>query len=103
MSKPDTVAEKLINVFTGAVLAVLGIRFVFKLLGANPVNDFVDWIYETSAVLLQPFRGIFPVEVIDRTYVLEFSTLFAMMIYAVVGYLLIALVDAVATGVKDRK
>lgn len=100
MSQPDEIAQKLVHVFTGAVLTVLGIRFVFKLLGANPANDFVDWIYDTSAVLLQPFRGIFPTEVIERTYVLEFSTLFAMVVYAVAGYLLFALVDAVAGGGK---
>lgn len=102
MARPHVVAQQLIHVFTGAVLTVLGIRFVFKLLGANQLNDFVDWIYDTSAVLLQPFRGIFPVEVIDRTYILEFSTLFAMVIYAVVGYLLFALVEAVTNATRQK-
>jgi uncharacterized protein YggT (Ycf19 family) len=107
MQQPQNLAANLVNLFTGIVTIFLGLRFILKLFGANDANDFVGWVYDMSAVLLEPFRGIFPVEVIERQYVLEFSTLFAMVIYAILGMLLLALVVAVtpdtATTTKKKK
>ncbi len=84
----------LINVFTGIVETFLALRFVLKLFGANPNSGFVNWVYEMSGALLEPFRGIFPTKVFENNYVLEFSTLFAMLIYSLFAFLLIAVVDA---------
>jgi uncharacterized protein YggT (Ycf19 family) len=88
------IAVNLLNVFLVAVEAILGLRFVLRLFGANANNDFVNWVYEMSGVLLEPFRGIFSSRVFENQYVLEFSTLFAMLVYAIVGMLLMWLIDA---------
>lgn len=98
------IALSLVNLFTGLVGVFLALRFVLKLFGANAANGFVEWIYDTSSVLLAPFRGIFPTEVIDRQYVLEFNTLFALVIYALIGMLLIMFVNMMtpAETVTDR-
>lgn len=77
------------------VEAFLALRFVLKLFGANAANGFVEWVYEMSAVLLQPFRGIFPTTVFKSNLVLEFSTLFAIVIYAIIALLIFALLDLV--------
>jgi hypothetical protein len=74
----------------------LGLRLILKLFGANAENGFVNWVYETSGVLLDPFRSIFPAQVFKSTFVLELSTIFAMIIYAVLVMLLIYLVDLIA-------
>jgi hypothetical protein len=46
-----------------AVLAVIegiiALRFIFRLLGANPASQFVDLIYDLSTPLVAPFAGIF--------------------------------------------
>lgn len=89
------IATSLVNLFIGAVMAILGLRFLLRLLGANADNGFVSWIYEMSGVLLAPFRGIFPTTVFENRFVLDFTTLFAMLIYAVFGLLIIALINAI--------
>lgn len=92
-------AVNLLNVFLAAVGIVLSLRFVLKLFGANANNGFVDWVYEMSAVLLEPFRGIFSSRVFENQYVLEFSTLFAMLVYALLGLLIVWLISALTSGV----
>lgn len=89
------VAVNLLNFFTAVVESFLGLRFLLKLFGANDTNGFVSWVYEMSDVLLEPFRGIFPAKVFENQYVLEFSTLFAMMMYAIIALLLMWLITAV--------
>jgi uncharacterized protein YggT (Ycf19 family) len=90
------IAVSILNLFVGAVEAILGLRFLLKLFGANDASGFVSWVYEMSSGLLDPFRGIFPSQVFENQYILEFSTLFAMLVYAIVALLLIALINAVA-------
>lgn len=100
------VAENLLNLFLTTVGAILSLRFILKLFGANTDSAFVNWVYEMSAVLLEPFRGIFPTQVFENQYVLEFSTLFAMLVYAVGGLLIMWLIAVAApdqTVVKKRK
>jgi uncharacterized protein YggT (Ycf19 family) len=96
----------LTDFFVGLVELFLGFRFVLKLFGANSTNGFVSWVYDMSSTLLEPFRSVFPTKVFENTYVLEFSTIFAMLIYAILGMLLLALIDAI-TGpdvvTKKRK
>lgn len=75
------------------VEAFLALRFILRLFGANAANGFVEWVYEMSSVLLEPFRGIFPTPVFKSSFVIEFSTLFAMVIYAVIALLVFALLD----------
>lgn len=88
------IAVNLLNLFLGLVEIILALRFVLRLFGANATNGFVGWIYEMSAVLLEPFRGVFPTRVFENQYVLEFNTLFAMLMYAIIGMLLMWLMSA---------
>lgn len=82
----------LINFFTAVATIFLGLRVVLRLFGANPDVPFVQWVYESSSVLLQPFRGIFPTETISDNFVIDFSALFAMVVYGLVGMALVSLV-----------
>jgi uncharacterized protein YggT (Ycf19 family) len=44
----------------GAIIeGIIGLRFLFKLLGANPNSGFVSWIYSWSSPFVAPFKGIF--------------------------------------------
>ncbi len=109
MQQPQNFAAGLVNIFTGLVTLFLGFRFILKLFGANAENDFVSWVYDMSGVLLAPFRGIFPTEVIDHQYVFEFNTLFALMVYAILCILLLTLINTFlpnityTTATKRRK
>jgi len=85
------------------VLAILGLRFVLRLFGASETAGFVSWVYEMSAVLLEPFRGIFPTQTFENQFVFEFSTLFAMIVYGLLGLLLASAVAALTPATASKK
>ncbi|HET7630293.1 MAG TPA: YggT family protein [Candidatus Saccharimonadales bacterium] len=99
----------LINFFVAVVEIFLGLRVILRLFGANPANGFVEWIYNSSGVLMEPFRGIFPTETIAPDHVVDFSALFAMLVYALIGMAFLALAtwltprDNVVVTKKARK
>lgn len=82
----------LIHLAVGIAEAILALRIVLRLFDANPLTPFVHWIYTTSETLLFPFRGVFPSGVIGRGYVLDFTALFALIIYAIAGAFLVFVV-----------
>lgn len=96
------VLTRLINIVVGIVEIFLGVRFVLRLFGANQTSEFVAWWYDTSAPLLEPFEGAFPT-VVEEGLVIEFSTLFAILIYALVAWLLTELVYFVAEAGRTAK
>lgn len=83
---------KYILTLTDAVMSIveflLSLRIVLKLLNANDASPFVRWIYETTRPLLAPFEGMFPSSTIAGGFTLEASALFALLIYAFVGFLI---------------
>ncbi len=83
----------LINFFLALVEIFLGLRVVLRFFAANPDVSFVHWIYASSDVLMQPFRGIFPTEVIGRDHVIDFSAMFAMVVYALIALAFAALAN----------
>ena len=72
----------------GLVELMLLLRFVLKLFAANPAASFVAWIYENTQPLLQPFLFAFPTPSVQGGYTIEFTTLFAIFVYAFVSYLI---------------
>jgi len=80
----------------------LGLRFILKLFGANAGNEFVNWVYETSSAILDPFRGIFPTQVFKSTFVVEFSTLFAIIIYAIIAMLFIYVIELITRPASKK-
>lgn len=94
MFRTRNIINSVINIILTVVEVFLLFRLLLKLLGANESAVFVQWVYETSAPLLAPFEGMFPT-VVESGVVLEMSTLFAIMVYALLGYLLIAIVDTI--------
>lgn len=43
----------------GFIEALIGLRFVLKLLGANPDSGFVNFIYSWSQPFVAPFANVF--------------------------------------------
>lgn len=92
-----SILAAVVNFFVGLAEVILALRVLFELFSANTANGFVGWVYDTSDTLLSPFRGIFPSGRITSTHVLDFTALFAMLIYAFFGYLLVELLDIIST------
>lgn len=67
------------------VEALLLIRFLLKLFGANTVAGFTSGVYAITEPFVMPFKGIFAAPAADGS-VLEWSTIIAMIIYALIAY-----------------
>ena len=100
IKKTGQVNLKLIRIIyyiLGIFEVLFSFRLIFKLLGANPENTIVSTIYSVSKPLLSPFTGIFrsvTTEGIESTQsVLELTTIIAMVIYAVVAWSIVKLIQ----------
>ena len=93
----------LINFVVGAAEFFLGLRVVLRLFGANESVAFVQWVYTSSNMLLDPFRGIFTAKEIAPNSVVDFSALFAMLVYGLVGMLFLWLVVWLTPSVPVHK
>lgn len=89
------IASGIVSFMLAVVGSLLGLRFILKLFSANADNGFVNWIYETSGEILAPFRGIFTPANLDG-FVIEFTTLFALVVYSLIGLLAFYLIDILA-------
>lgn len=79
------VAQRIIWLLVGIINAVIALRFVFLLLGANRDASFTDFIYSLSAPFVAPFVGIFGEPAYGRS-VFEVSSLLAIVIYTLIGW-----------------
>ena len=80
------------TVETGEV--ILAFRVVLKLLGASTFSGFTNFIYAMSSPFALPFAGILGVTGVSGM-VLEWSTLIAMVVYAIIAYGIVALFQLV--------
>lgn len=81
--------QTIVGIIFGAIEILLAFRLVFKLLGANPVNGFVNGIYTVSQFFVSIFESIFSRATtggIETTSVLEPATLIAMVVVALIAW-----------------
>jgi len=87
MRTPPDIIIVLINFVTGLVESLLVLRVALRLFGASQTAPFVQWVTTTTDPLLAPFEGMFPTSQLEGGLVIDFSTLFALIAYAILGYL----------------
>jgi len=90
-STPARRAMEIIYLVFGIIDAVLLIRLVLKLLGANAHAGFAQFIYGLTDFFLVPFKGLLPT-VVSGQSVLELSLIFAILIYSLIALGLVRLV-----------
>jgi uncharacterized protein YggT (Ycf19 family) len=73
-------------------LVLLGLGFVLRLAGASTDAAFTRWVYRNVDRIMEPFRGMFPTHVVTGRSVIDVSLLFAMIVYALAGIAVHALV-----------
>ncbi|HEU0297158.1 MAG TPA: hypothetical protein VFR47_30740 [Anaerolineales bacterium] len=76
---------QLIWLFLGILEALIALRIGLKLIGANPESPIVALIYGFTALFLFPFEGMVATPSTGNI-VLELPSLFAMLIYALIGW-----------------
>ena len=84
--------NQLIFLFIGILQALFALRFVMKLLAANPANPFADFLYSFTYIFLAPFATLLPVPANQEGMVVETFTLVAMVVYALVAWAMTALI-----------
>jgi hypothetical protein len=91
-----SVAGNVVWYIFGFIEILLAFRFALKLLGANPNNGFVDLVYTVTGILTAPFDSIFGVKSAtsgDIQSVFEPSILVAMLVYALVAWGIVKLIN----------
>ncbi len=89
-------ARKIVYYILGVLEVLFAFRLIFKLLGANPQSPFVTFIYSVSQAFLSPFTGIFRSAVtkgIEIQAILEPTTIIAMIVYALVAWGIVKLIE----------
>lgn len=79
----------------GIIEVLLGFRFIFKLLGANPKNGFVSFLYSTAGIFTTPFTGIFNSSVFPglvANSVFEPAVIIGMIVYSLIAWGLVSLI-----------
>ncbi len=92
----------LISAVTNVVEGLLLLRIALRLLSASQSAPFVRWVMETTEPLLTPFLGMFPSPQLTSGVVIEFSAIFALMVYAFIGYALAELIAALSMVGEHR-
>lgn len=92
--------RKIVYYILGIIEAFFAFRLIFKILGANPGSTFVSLIYTVSGAFLAPFSGIFRTAVnkgLEAKSVLEPATIIAMIVYALIAYGIVRLIEIFGT------
>ena len=76
---------QLIWLLLGILEATIALRIGLKLIGANPDSPIVSLIYGFTYLFLFPFEGMIATPAAG-SMVLELSSLFAMVIYALIAW-----------------
>ena len=79
----------------GLIEGLILIRFILKALGANPSAGFAQFVYGITAPLVAPFYGLFGNPTAQGS-VLELHSIVALIVYALLAWLIAKLVWIVA-------
>jgi hypothetical protein len=86
----------------GVVEGLIAIRFVLKLLAANPDAGFAAFVYGLTAPMLAAFTGLLNNPGDASGPLFEVTSLVAMAVYALVGWLLVRIVGLVLDRTVTR-
>lgn len=95
-------AAQVVYYIAGVIEAVLLFRFAFKLFAANSANAFVSFVYDLTAPLVAPFQGIFATPS-EGVAVFETATILAMIVYAVIAYIIARLFFVASEGTEESE
>ena len=83
--------SQLIWLLFGGLEALLGIRVILMLIGANPGNWFTAFVYQLSELFLWPFQNLIANPTFQNM-TLEVTSIIAMIVYAMLGWIIVRLI-----------
>lgn len=81
-------AKQIVWFIVGLIVALIALRFVLLVLGANPDNGFASFIFALSGIFVGPFRGIFGREPQSAGSYFETASLIAIAVYLLLGWII---------------
>ncbi len=84
-------ATQVVYLVFGVIEAIILIRFILKLLAANPDAAFTSFMYQISGPFVAPFLDVFPAPA-SRGSVLEISSLLAIVVYMLIAALIVRII-----------
>lgn len=91
-SEGANLAARLVSLAGGVIMAVLAMRFLLSLFGANRGNVFADLVYNISYPFVAPFFGLFNYTPQFGAVRFEFETLIATMFWGFMTWLIVRLI-----------
>jgi uncharacterized protein YggT (Ycf19 family) len=85
----------------GVVEGLIGLRVLLRLLGANPQNPFAEAVYALTRPFVLPFVSLTAQPRIDDL-VLEISSIVAMLVYALVAWVVVEAIAIVLDPLRRR-
>ena len=92
---------RIIWTILGLLEILLALRFVLKLIAANPNAGFAVFIYGITGVFVVPFTGLVATWFSGET-ILEVTTLIAMAVYALLFWVVVGVIPIVAYRASAR-
>lgn len=93
---------RLVDYVLGVVEVALGLRFLLKLFGANPNSGFASFVYDLTRPLVAPFHAVFG-STVEQSAVFEWSTLLAMVVYALLALAIVRLIEIATTSPEEER
>lgn len=79
------ILRRVVWYIAGVIIALLAVRIILLLLGANNGSGFVSFVYGLSEIFAVPFYGIFSYQPAYGQSTLEISSIVAIIVYALVA------------------
>lgn len=80
-------AAQIVWFIIGVIVALLALRIVLALLGANLANAFASFIYDITDPFVAPFRGLLQIgEFQAGVSRFELETVVAILVYLLIGW-----------------
>lgn len=96
-----TKLSQIVWLMTGILEMLIGLRFIFKLIGANPENPFAQFIYNITYLFLWPFLNLTATPSAGG-FVLEIPALIGMLVYALLASFFVGILQLFASQSTTR-
>ena len=83
--------SQIIWLLFGGLEALIGIRVILLLIGANPANGFTAFVYQLTQLFLWPFQSLIANPAFQNM-TLEVTSIIAMIVYALLGWLIVRMI-----------
>ena len=83
--------SQIIWLLFGGLEALIGIRVILLLIGANPANGFTAFVYQLTQFFLWPFQNLIANPTFQNM-TLEVTSIIAMIVYALLGWIIVRMI-----------